>query len=102
MPFTPPSCRVWHPEDIKAEVRKRGGNLTRVAREAGLAGVSGRVAFLMPVPAANRAIARFIGVPVNELWPQWFDDQGNRRTSVSSGEDSGKKRRGHGQKREMP
>lgn len=88
----------WHPEDIKAEVRKRGGTLASVARNAGLSDVSGRVAFHLPVPTANRAIAEFIGVPVNELWPQWFDAEGNRKSSISSNENSPKAPRGHRQK----
>ncbi|EPY01879.1 helix-turn-helix domain-containing protein [Magnetospirillum fulvum] len=91
-------AKKWHPEDIKAEIRKRGGTIGRVARAAGLADVSGRVAFLHPVPTANRAIAEFIGVPVNELWPQWFDAKGNRKSSISSNENSPKARRGHRQK----
>lgn len=92
-------AKRWHPEDIKAEIRKRGGTLGSVARNAGLADVSGRVAFHLPVPSANRAIAEFIGVPVSELWPQWFDAEGNRKPSISSNENSPKCPRGHRQKK---
>ena len=30
----------WHPEDIKAEVRKRGGTLAQIARRLGVSGQS--------------------------------------------------------------
>lgn len=98
MASKPKAARVWHPEDIKAEVRKRGGTLSSVARSVGLADGSGRMAFLQPIPTANRAIAAFIGVPVNELWPQWFDADGNRKSSPPKAKDNRTGRRGHRQK----
>ena len=99
MASKPKAARVWHPEYIKAEVRKRGGTLSGVARSVGLADGSGRMAFLQPIPTANRAIAAFIGVPVNELWPHWFDDQGNRLPSNNVDKDNAKATSGHRQKR---
>lgn len=30
------------------------------------------------IPAANSAIAAFLEKPLHELWPQWFDADGNR------------------------
>lgn len=97
-----PPARDWHPEDIKAEVRKRGSTLTGLARLVGLSDAACRVAFLKPVPAANRAIASFVGAPVNELWPHWFDAEGKRKRSMSGHENTAKARRGHREKRSAP
>lgn len=67
-----------HPEDIKAAVRKTGISLAELARQNGLASVSGRRCLYEPVPRANRAIADHLGVPLHELWPEWFDEAGAR------------------------
>jgi Ner family transcriptional regulator len=98
MALSPKAANKWHPEDIKAEVRKRGSTLAGVARSVGLSDSSTRVAFHQPIPTANRAIAAFIGVPVNELWPQWFDTDGNRKLSTPKVKDSRTGTRGHRQK----
>lgn len=67
-----------HPEDVKAAVRKTGISLAELARQNGLAAVSGRRCLYEPVPRANRAVAERLGRPVHELWPEWFDAKGNR------------------------
>ncbi len=33
-------------------------------------------ALIKPHPRANAAIAEFLELPLNELWPQWFDEDG--------------------------
>lgn len=98
MASAPRAAKSWHPEDIKAEVRKRDGTLTSISRSVGLSDAACRMAFLKPIPAANRAIAAFIGEPVNALWPEWFDAEGNRKSSVPKNENSRKRSRGHRQK----
>ena len=98
MASAPQTAKVWHPEDIKAEVRKRSANLAIIARSVGLSDAACRVAFFKPIPAANRAIADFIGEPVNALWPEWFDADGNRKSSVPRNENSRKRGAGHRQK----
>jgi Ner family transcriptional regulator len=66
----------WHRSDVMAAVRKRGSSLAEIARQVGLKRTSIYWAFIHPHPRANRAIADFLGVPLNELWPQWFDSEG--------------------------
>lgn len=66
----------WHRADIMAAVRKRGSNLAEIARADGLKRQSMYWAFIRPHLRANRAIAEFLGMPLNELWPQWFDADG--------------------------
>lgn len=94
----PSKAKVWHPEDIKAAVRKKRWTLTALAKANGLSESACRVAFIKPFPAANRAIAKIVGEPLNVLWPDWFDKSGNRKPSVSGNKDSDQRSRGHRQK----
>ena len=67
----------WHRADVVAAVRKRGSSLAEIARSIGLKRQSMYWALISPHVRANRAIADFLGVPLNELWPQWFDADDN-------------------------
>lgn len=71
-----PKCG-WHRADIIAEVHKRGSSLSRLGREHGLGDSTLRTALHRPRSPSNRIIAAFIGVPMNVLWPDWFDRFGN-------------------------
>lgn len=75
--------RGWHREDIKAELRKRGSSLADISTGAGLERKTGAKSLDVPCPTANRAIAAFLRVPLHELWPDWFDQNGNRIPSRS-------------------
>jgi len=70
--------KEWDKFAIAAEVKRRGHTLTGLALENGLAQSSCRSALLIPVPAANRAIAKFIGKTVHDLWPDWYRKDGTR------------------------
>lgn len=70
--------RNRHPEDIKAEVRKTGLTLAELARRNGMAGGTGGRALYEPCPRMNRAIAGHLGKSVHDLWPEWFDANGER------------------------
>lgn len=70
---------IWDRHAIRAEIHRRGSTLTNIALDNGLGASSCRVALLTPSPAANRAISDFLGVPLHELWPDWFDASGQRR-----------------------
>lgn len=74
----------WDKFAIAAEVKRRGKTLTSLALENGLAQSSCRSALLIPVPAANRAIANFIGQTVHDLWPDWYREDGTRILSNGS------------------
>ncbi len=67
----------WHRQDIMAAVRKGGSTLAGLGRATGLARATMVWALVRPHVRANRAIADFLGVPLNELWPQWFDADDN-------------------------
>lgn len=70
--------------DIKARIEEKGSTLSAIARDAGLHSSACRQALRYPVPAANHAIARFLGKEVHELWPRWFDQKGRRLPNVST------------------
>lgn len=75
-----------HKEDIKAEIRKRGSSLAELTRENMPIGDTALTICLdRPLPRANRIIAGFLGLPLNHLWPRWYDKDGKRipKRSVS-------------------
>ena len=66
----------WHRADIMAAVRKRGSSFAEIGRSVGLKRQTIYWAMITPHPRANAAIAEFLDVPLCELWPQWFDEDG--------------------------
>lgn len=77
-----------HPEDIKARVRKRGQTMAGLARKArGVTDSAVRKSLREPIPRGNRIIAEYLGVPLYELWPEWYDRAGNRLSSSKASRD---------------
>ncbi|MFW6027894.1 MAG: helix-turn-helix domain-containing protein [bacterium] len=70
-----------HPEDVKATVRKTGATLYELAENNGLHHSTVAKAIRQPIPAGNKAIADHLGRPLNDLWPEWYDENGQRRRS---------------------
>ncbi len=64
--------RSWDRHAIMAEIRRRGGNLRQIAREAGLEKSACSAALIRPLPAAEAAIADYLGLTLNELWPDRY------------------------------
>lgn len=67
-------------EDIKAMVCKQGITLRQISLKAGLNIDAASEALRKPFPAANIAIAEFLGKSLHDLWPCWYDQHGNRIT----------------------
>lgn len=74
--MSPPAEPKWDEYAIKAEIYRRGETLTSLAKQLGHVPGSLRGAFHNPMSSANRAIAQFLDIPVQELWPDWFDSDG--------------------------
>jgi len=70
--------RNWHKADIKAEVEKRGTNLTALALQAGLSESTCRAALLRSQPQGERVLADFLGVSLHQLWPKRYSRDGQR------------------------
>lgn len=87
-----------HSEDIKAAIRKKGETLYSLARKNGLSKHAISVSLITPLPAAHRAVAAFLGVPVHELWPDWYDESGKRITKRSPLKTSPKAHASHSKK----
>ena len=71
-------AKRYDKEDIKAMIWKRGTTLRQISIQAGLNPEAGGHSLANPKPSANRAIADFLAIPLHELWPSWYDQNGNR------------------------
>ncbi len=67
----------WHPEDVKAAIRKSGTTVSALATLNGLSESALRQAMRRPegVPAADDVIADFLGLPKHALWPHRYDKE---------------------------
>ena len=67
-----------HKEDVKARIRKQGKTLRELSIEAGLAEATVCISLKKPLPTANIYVADFLGLSLNDIWPEWYDNRGNR------------------------
>ncbi len=67
-----------HSELIKARVRMAGYTLADVAHIAGIGESTVRQALLRPSAAGEKAIAIILGMPLYELWPDRWTQDGKR------------------------
>lgn len=65
-------------QDIKAMIWKRGSTLRLISTQAGLDFDTASRSLIEPIPRANKAIADFLAISLHELWPRWYDQNGNR------------------------
>ena len=66
----------WHPEDVKAAVRKTGATLTSLAVGHGLSESAVRRALISPWPRVEAIIARHLGKKPQAIWPSRYDARG--------------------------
>ena len=71
-------AKAYDKEDIKAMIWKMGSTLRQISVQAGLNAEAGGHSLANPKPAANRAISEFLAIPLHQLWPSWYDQNGNR------------------------
>jgi Ner family transcriptional regulator len=91
-------ARGWHVEDIKAELRKRFGEMTSLATSWGYSRAAISVTLATDhSQVLERRIAEALQVPLHELWPdRWNPDGTSRPRSRWSGKRS--LRRTHGKR----
>lgn len=87
-----------HREEIKAAIRMHGETLISLSRKSGLARDSVAVCLKRPLPSANRAVANLLGIPLHQLWPQWYDASGKRIPLRSTYKHSAKRPQRHSKK----
>jgi len=77
----------WHPEDIKAALRKRGVTLTALSVKHGWAKGTAAVVLRRPAASVQAAIAAVIGKPPQAIWPSRYNADGTpRRRNQRRGE----------------
>lgn len=66
----------WHPEDIKAAIRKRGVTLEGLGAMYGYCDRAvGMTIRSRRWPAVEQIISVFLGVPAEDLWPERYQDR---------------------------
>ena len=69
----------WHPADIVAALHKRGYTLRDIAREEGLNDSSTlSKAMVQSYPAGERRLAKYAGVPVQDMFPTRYTTDGTK------------------------
>ena len=63
----------WHPEDIKAAIRKRGMTTSQLSRSNGLAESTLRNVFRHHWPKGEKSIAEFLGLTPRDIWPSRYE-----------------------------
>lgn len=66
----------WHPEDIKAAIRKTGTTMSAISRAAGLSDGAAKRALDIPWPRAEAIIAARLGLRPQDIWPSRYDAAG--------------------------
>lgn len=65
---------MWDKDKIKIELIKRGSNFTKAALDADISASGIRTALVKPFPAGERALAKALNVPVEELFPERYKE----------------------------
>ncbi|MDT7934406.1 MAG: helix-turn-helix domain-containing protein [Sphingomonadaceae bacterium] len=73
-------ARDWHPEDIKAAIRKRDVTLRQVAEAHLLHRQVISLALHRPHGPAERAIAKTLGLHPEVIWPSRYHPDGSRKS----------------------
>jgi Ner family transcriptional regulator len=76
IPGALPPCHDWHPEDVKAAIRKTGVTLKALSIQNGYSASVIRRTLKIPYPAAQAIIARHLGVAPQDIWPSRYDETG--------------------------
>ncbi|MBN57832.1 helix-turn-helix domain-containing protein [Thalassolituus sp. UBA3500] len=75
----------WHPEDIKAAIRKRGLSVSQLAKDNGYENPRTFLNVLRtPYPKVEGIIATFLEVSPAEIWPSRYGDSTRIRSQVQS------------------
>ena len=77
-----PNPKNRHRADVVAAIHKRGTSLSELARRNGLSDSALRVALSHPRRPSNIVIAKFLGIPLHAIWPEWFDEEGHRIRTI--------------------
>lgn len=79
--------RDWHPEDIKAAIRKSGITLNALSLEHGLTASAVRFTLIRPWARVQAIIAAHLNLKPHSIWPSRYDAAGNplpRRDAIAA------------------
>jgi Ner family transcriptional regulator len=62
----------WHPEDVKAAIRKKGMSLTALSEKSGYSNSYLRGTLIRHRPHGEAIIAGFLDVSPAEIWPDRY------------------------------
>lgn len=91
VPTNPRARHIW----IGAALRMAGSNFAKIARELGVSAQYVQKATTENSRRPQEAIAAKIGLPVHVLFPEWYDQSGNRfgdQTGCDHNSDDGRLR----------
>jgi len=80
-----PAPSDWHPAFIVYRLRLKNMSLRRLSAQHGYAPKSLMLAVRRPWPAAEKIIAKCIGVAPQEIWPSRYDANGKTLTRPKGG-----------------
>lgn len=69
----------WHPEDIKAELHKRGLSLAELGRRNGYADGSFKSVLRTKSKPPQQIVACALGVPPETIWPSRYQTESYMR-----------------------
>jgi lambda repressor-like predicted transcriptional regulator len=72
-----PSKQRYDEFAIRAELRRRGLTFKVMSDVSGIDVKAFSAAFVKPSKKVNEFIAKSLGIPTHELWPDWFDHDGD-------------------------
>lgn len=84
--------------EIMAIVWERGSSFRKISVANKLSPNAISASFSLLIPRAHRALSDFVGIPVQVIWPQWYDAQGNRLSLRSTSKHSAKRPQRHSKK----
>lgn len=69
----------WHPEDVRAEIRKRGGTLSSLAKQAQVSKQAlGAAIDRRASERIDQVIADFLDLKPHQIWPSRYNAKGQR------------------------
>ena len=82
----------WHPEDIKAAIRKTGVTLAALSRQHGLCPNAARRTLACPWPRVQAIIAQHLKTKPQLIWPSRYDRRGRPLAGLRASNTAGVKR----------
>lgn len=68
----------WTKQKILFELREKGLTASEIASRAGISRFTVYGGLQRPYPKVNDLISEALGVPRQQIWPQFYDERGNR------------------------